>query len=68
MPVDRDPDGSIILNDPSEKGGLGQIAALVRFYFHTEPKSIEELCKLWGQLKFALQFDGKLKIIETKKG
>lgn len=50
------------------KGGLGQIKALVRFYFHSEPKTIEEIAKQWGELKFALQFDGKLKILEPKKG
>lgn len=68
MPVERDADGYILLSDPLSADGLSQVSALVRFYFHTEPKSIEELCKLWGQLKFALQFDGKLKIIEPKKG
>ncbi len=68
MPVERDVDGNIILSDPMNKGGLSQVKALVRFYFHVEPNDFNELAKAWGQLKFALQFDGKLKVSEVKKG
>lgn len=68
MPVDRDNDGNIILSDPMGKNGIRQVQALVRFYLHSEPKTFEHLAKEWGDLKFALQFDGKLKISEVKKG
>ena len=68
MSVDRDAQGNIILSDPMNKGGLRQIQALVRFYLHAEPKSFDELARQWSELKFALQFDGKLKIEEVKKG
>lgn len=68
MPVERDKEGNIILSDPMGENGLSQIKALVRFYFHVEPQGFDELAKAWGQLKFALQFDGKLKIVEPKKG
>ena len=68
LPVERDKEGDITLSDPMTESGLSQIKALVRFYFHVEPQNFNDLVKAWGQLKFALQFDGKLKIKETKKG
>ena len=38
--------------------------ALIRFYFHVEPKNIAEFVKAWNQLTFALSFEGKIKEIE----
>jgi hypothetical protein len=49
--------------------GLRQVRALIRFYFHEDPKNdVERLGLLWGELKFALQFHGKLVIKERVKG
>jgi len=44
--------------------------ALIRFYFgvDTERMSIDELTKTWGQLEFALIFEGKLNKKTPKKG
>jgi len=48
--------------------GLAQRKALIRYYFKEEPKTIDEFSRLWNELLFALQFDGKMKIEERKKG
>jgi len=47
---------------------LAQRIALIRYFFHEEPNSMTEFAKQWGQLHFALQFDGKIKVREIKKG
>jgi len=45
------------------------VKALIRFYFHQEVgDDADKLCKAWGELKFALQFHGKLTIKEAIKG
>ena len=49
-------------------GGLMQIQALVHYYFKEEPDSFERLALLWGRLKFALQFEDKIRIKDTKRG
>jgi hypothetical protein len=47
--------------------GLAQVKALIRFYFQEEPEGFEDTARLWSMLKFALQFDGKLKISEVRE-
>jgi hypothetical protein len=61
-------DESPILRDIHSPFGLAQRKALIRYYFGTDPKTFNEIAKEWNQLFFALQFDGKLKIKEVKKG
>lgn len=48
--------------------GLAQVKALIRFYFKEEPDAFDDIAKSWGQLKFALQFEGKMKMIEVRRG
>lgn len=67
IPVQWDK-GHIVLEDISTPNGLAQVKALIRFYFHVDRDGFEQIAKDWGQLKYALQFDGKLKIEEVKKG
>jgi hypothetical protein len=55
-----------MLNGIDGKDGFEQINALIRFYFGVVPKNVDEFAKLWGQLEFALQFDGKMKKKEVK--
>lgn len=38
--------------------------ALVRFYFGVDPQTIEDFAILWGQLEYALEFEGKLSRIK----
>jgi hypothetical protein len=45
-----------------------QIQALVHYYFKEEPDNFDRLALLWNRLKFALQFEDKIKINETKRG
>jgi hypothetical protein len=47
---------------------LAQRRALIRYYFHVEPKTHDELARMWGELFFALQFDGKIKVDKPLKG
>ncbi len=52
-----------------EIGGLEQQMALVRFYFNEDYKyPSDEFFKAWGQLEFALQFEGKIKKQDIKTG
>jgi len=51
-----------------EDYGLTQRKALIRYYFKEDPKNAEEFCRLWGQLHFALLFDGKVKVKTVVKG
>jgi hypothetical protein len=44
--------------------GLAQAKALIRFYFRETPEEIEDVFCLWQQLKFSLEFDGKIKTQE----
>jgi hypothetical protein len=61
-------DGAPVLRGEFDKGGLAQRLALIRYYFKEVPKSLDDISIMWGQLVFALQFDGKLKMKEPKKG
>ena len=47
--------------------GLAQINALIRFYLGEDPKDIDHSAKLWGKLKFALEFDGKMKTVKIQE-
>lgn len=54
-------DDHVELKDIETKGGLEQRLALIRFYFGEEPTTFTRIAKLWGQLEYSLQFEGKLK-------
>lgn len=56
------------LNPIGLPGGMSQRMALIRYYLHKSPESIDEFAQLWNELAFALQFDGKLKVTEKVKG
>lgn len=57
-----------MLEGELSKNGLAQRKALIRFHFGVVPTTLDELAEMWGQLAFALEFHGKLKIEEPKKG
>jgi hypothetical protein len=57
-----------VLEGELSKNGLAQRKALIRFHFGVVPTTLDELAEMWGQLAFALEFHGKLKIEEPKKG
>lgn len=68
IPANKDKDGLYLLESILTKDGLAQAKALIRFYFHLEPKNFEEFARCWGQLDFALKFEGKIKTVEVKRG
>jgi len=49
---------------------LEQRAALIRFYFNKDIDDYlsEDFAKAWGQLEFALQFEGKMSVKKIKFG
>lgn len=57
-----------VLRGEFEDYGLTQRKALIRYYFGEDANTADKFCKLWGQLHFALQFDGKVKIKTIQKG
>ena len=48
--------------------GLNQQMALILFYLHEEPKTIDRFAELWSKLSFALEFEGKFKTELIKVG
>lgn len=61
-------DGVATLKHMEDNHGLAQRMALIRFYFHHNPKTMSEFSESWNQLVFALRFDGKMKVEEIRKG
>jgi len=57
-------------------GGLEQKMALIHFYFKvdieqlilTKQSGFDEFARLWGELEFALEFEGKLKTQKIIQG
>lgn len=61
-------DNTPVLRDIHSPFGLTQRLALIRYYLGTDPKTFDDIARDWNQLFFALQFDGKIKTKEVKKG
>ena len=47
---------------------IGKIEALIRFHFKVDPTKLSdsELGKLWGDLRFCLEFENKRNGLEEK--
>jgi hypothetical protein len=58
----------VLIRGALQPYGLAQRKALIRYYFGTDPKTWDEISEQWGQLFYALQFDGKIKAEVIKKG
>lgn len=56
LPIESDGEGRVFVS------GLDHMEALIRFYFGEDPEDmdIDDFCRTWGQLEYALVLDEKL--------